>query len=160
MKRLLVFSVLLAACRVDPMPVPVEGDIAGLAGEWTGDYHSDESGRMGSIIFSLTAGTDTAHGEVTMVPREHQEQPRDPAQVPEVWRPRPLILSIAFIRATGGSVTGRLDPYRDPECGCMLETTFSGRLVADTLSGTYTSLHQEMGRRVHGVWRVVRSKRE
>lgn len=154
----MVLAGLLAAgaCRPVPMPVPVEGDIARLAGEWRGEYWSAESGRSGIILFTLAAGADTAEGQVTMIPRQ-DDRPRDPNQVPDVWRPQPTILTITFVRATGGWVTGRLDPYRDPECGCILRTTFTGRLTADTLTGTYTSLHQEMGQQVRGEWRAVRS---
>lgn len=151
-------GVLLAACQPTPMPVPIEGDIRLLEGEWRGDYRSDDSGRFGTILFTLKSGTDTAHGEVIMIPRETQEQPRDPAQTPDVWRPRPMFLAVSFVRAAGNTVSGQLEPYRDPDCGCMLQTTFVGHVSADTLRGTYSSLHQEMGRRVSGVWLVVRLK--
>ena len=37
-------------------------------GEWVGEYSSAETGRVGSIVFTLAAGRDTAAGDVMMVP--------------------------------------------------------------------------------------------
>ena len=51
---------------------------------------------------------------------------------------------------------GRLDPYRDPECGWELVTTFTGTLTGDTLEGTYQSFHTRSGEIVTGTWRVKR----
>src|SRR6266496_4333197 len=62
---------LLAACAASQLPVPVigpAGDVAALAGEWAGDYSSAESGRSGSISFTLRAAGDSAFGDVVMVP--------------------------------------------------------------------------------------------
>ena len=71
---LFVAVVLSAACASNPSPpVPVTGtraDVSTLVGEWTGEYRSAESGRSGSILFKLDAGTDTARGDVVMVSRD------------------------------------------------------------------------------------------
>jgi len=40
----------------------------GLTGEWAGDYSSVESGRSGSISFTLRAAGDSAFGDVVMIP--------------------------------------------------------------------------------------------
>src|SRR3989442_15893302 len=61
----------LAACGASRSPVPLVGaatDVAALAGEWVGDYSSVESGRSGSISFTLRAATDSAFGDVVMIP--------------------------------------------------------------------------------------------
>src|SRR5258708_31194356 len=67
-------------------------------------------------------------------------------------------IGITFLRVTGGRVSGRLDPYTDPDCNCPLYTTFEGALKADTLQGTYSSHHDTGGYTPHGGWRVVRNK--
>jgi len=146
----------LSGCVGPGMPVPIGGEVAALTGEWGGEYWSAESGRHGTIFFQLRAGADTAQGDVLMYP--------GPAAVPEYAGTRfPAVrpseaLGITFVSARAGTVTGRLDPYRDPDCGCTLITTFEGRIAADTISGSFESLHQGMGHIVRGSWRVVRVK--
>src|SRR5690349_21787019 len=75
MRRLSLIAavVLTGACRsTSANPVPMAGDRASLdrlAGEWAGSYENPDAGRGGSIVFTLTAGQDRAHGDVVMVPR-------------------------------------------------------------------------------------------
>ncbi|MFN2315549.1 MAG: hypothetical protein ABR551_00265 [Gemmatimonadales bacterium] len=153
--------VLLSACQGPPPPVPVLGDVEMLAGRWEGEYGSRESGRAGSILFTLDAGTDTAHGDVLMVPGEWdlppQPRPGDPDAM-DFRRDRPSqALPIAFVRAVDGAVEGRLAPYRDPDCNCLLTTIFSGKLVnPTTFEGTFTSIHGSGTRTVRGWWRVTK----
>jgi hypothetical protein len=148
----------LGACGGSPAPVPLVGqpaEVSQLAGEWYGEYSSAESGRNGSIVFKLTAGSDTATGDVVMTPRMPAQsvtgQPPVGQQVPVAQA-----LTIRFVRVAAGEVSGALAPYTDPTCGCTLHTTFVGRLRADTLQGTYTSLHEQTRNVQHGRWRVVR----
>jgi len=151
----------LAACQGVQPPVPVSGDVMMLAGQWQGEYGSRESGRSGSIVFTLAAGADTAHGDVVMVPREWEvppgQRPGDPEASARRLGQSPQAIAIAFVRAADRTVEGRLAPYRDPECGCLLTTIFRGRLVdANTIEGTFVSLHREMGTETRGWWRATR----
>jgi hypothetical protein len=166
MKRLAIVmtvGALAAACGSPGTPVPVVGtplDLQRLAGEWVGEYSSVQTGRSGSIIFHLIAGTDSATGDVVMDPvvwgwRARPPEPNQPGAVPGRL---PQAISIRIVRVTGNQVTGRLAPYTDPTCDCPLYTRFEGRLTADTLDGTYTSRHQAGGTTQSGRWRVVRSK--
>jgi hypothetical protein len=75
----------------------------------------------------------------------------DPSRVPPS-----RLLAITFVRVEDGFVQGRLEPYRDPECGCRLDTTFVGTRSGDVIEGTFTSLHMDTGVVRRGVWRVVR----
>ncbi len=147
----------LTACGGSQSPVPMVGrraDISQLAGEWLGEYSSVETGRSGSIVFNLTAGSDTATGDVVMTP---QFVMRGPVTQPSQGAPQtPRSITIRFVRVSGGQVSGALDPYTDPNCGCQLHTTFTGRLVGDTLSGTYMSRHEQTQEVQTGRWRVVR----
>lgn len=151
------------ACAGPAMPVPVSGDIARLTGQWTGEYRSPASGRVGSIVFTLEAGKDTARGDVIMIPADlgHSVGMVEgmPPGVPGGETLRSRLLTISFVQVTATRVEGRLDPYRDPECGCELITAFTGTLTGDLLEGTFRSYHKETGQVVTGTWRVKRSEK-
>lgn len=145
-------GLLAAACAYQPRAVPVAGapaSVAALEGEWVGEYWSLDTGRSGSILFRLEAGRDTAMGDVLMLPSELPH-----AHTGE--HPRSEYVPINFVYVEGTRVRGLLDPYRDPECGCRLETQFEGTLEGDRITGTFTSRHIEGGRVQRGEWRVTR----
>jgi hypothetical protein len=154
-------TVLAAGCSGPQTPVPVVGsplDLQRLAGEWLGEFSSVQTGRHGSIVFHLIAGTDSAHGDVLMDPVVWGWPTRggDPNQPTTAPTQMPRAIDISMVRVSGNAVNGRLAPYNDPTCDCPLFTVFEGRLVADTLEGTYTSRHQAGGPTQSGHWRVVR----
>lgn len=135
---------LAAGCSANPTPVPVQASAADrehLEGRWEGTYESRETGRSGSIGFSLGAGRDTATGDVVMVPADRDRRsyntdrslPRAPQMAPAE------IIPIRFVRVRGDRVMGRLDSYRAPECDCLATTTFTGRRDGDRITGTYVT---------------------
>jgi hypothetical protein len=140
----------------------VVADQAGLlqlAGEWHGYYDSPVVDRRGTIIFKLEAGRDTANGDVTMVPRGWT-RPLGPADHPAAAArdaPVPEVLRIRFVRVEYGVVSGTLQPYKDPDCGCAVYTTFTGRLLEDVIEGTFTA-RPAHGPAYEGSWRVQRKK--
>lgn len=152
-----------AACASAGMP-PVavrgsEADVSTLAGEWAGEYAGGPSGRSGTIHFRLSAAGDTASGSVLMVPRG-STAPLHPA-LPEAGavpaeRAVPQDLTIRFVRVAGGRVSGVLDPYTDPECGCPLSTTFQGELRGDRIEGTFTAAGSRAIGPVTGTWSARR----
>jgi hypothetical protein len=157
----LLCALTLNACGASRTPVPVVGtfsDISTLAGEWVGDYSSAESGRSGSISFSLRAATDSAFGDVVMIPAG-LGRPLMP------WRgenmtgaaqtPMSTILTIRFVRVEAGHVSGTLEPYADPQTGTRLITTFSGEVKGNTIAGTYTT-RLPSGDTQTGRWSVQR----
>jgi hypothetical protein len=132
-------------------------DLNPLLGEWHGQYKSSETGRSGTIAFTLRAGEANASGNVVMIPQAAaNEAPIDSAQAA-----RRQVLTIHFVRKEGGSVTGTLDPYADPECGCPVNTTFQGTFTdARTIEGTYTTVPSKPGTGVTtGTWKVTRLRR-
>ncbi|HET7040732.1 MAG TPA: hypothetical protein VFI13_01890 [Gemmatimonadales bacterium] len=150
---------LAAGCLWHGSPVPVAGDFSRYAGHWEGSYASIETGRSGSIIFELTAGTDSAYGDVMMVPVQNQgtRAPGDQRQVgTPAQAPRPL--KIAFVRSEEDRVTGTLELYQDPETGESLLTKFQGRLRGNEIKGTYSTLGSTSGRVLTGEWSVKRTK--
>lgn len=151
-------------CSANPDPVLVIGgsaDVSQLAGQWFGEYSSTESGRAGSIVFALRAGTDSAFGDVLMAAPGVQLNPTtvDVEQTRTEMRPdSPVrVIKVRFVDVEAGAVSGRLEPYTDPNCNCMVNTVFTGRLTADTLAGTYAT-HLPEGVVQNGRWRVERRK--
>ena len=49
------------------------------------------------------------------------------------------ILTIRFVRASEGAISGMLDPYWDPDRNCEARTVFSGTLVDWSIEGTLTT---------------------
>ncbi len=160
---LMAAALAVGGCSGGPEPVPVVGspaDVGALAGEWGGEYRGETSGRSGSIVFKLSAGADTAFGDVVMIPRDRRVE-RLPTQDPSAGLPiarTPEVLSISFVRAVGGGISGRLAPYRDPDCDCMRVARFEGRMRGDTIEGTFTSTPVLGGERQVGTWKVTRKK--
>lgn len=154
-------TLMVGACATTQSPVPVAGDatnLGRLAGEWGGEYQGPS--RSGSIVFKLAAGADTAFGDVVMIPRERRES-RLPQQDPSAGLATPRsveVLRIAFVRAADGGLSGRLAPYRDPDCDCILNTRFEGRFRGDAIEGTFTSTPEGGGTTQSGTWKVSRRK--
>ena len=151
---------LLPGCSSTPAAVPVEGapaDLSALAGRWEGEYQSPATDRLGSIVFDLTAGADHANGDVLMIPRgSTTPYGRVPSAGTEPASPAPTsqLLTIRFVKAEAGKVSGTLDPYWDPSCQCEVTTTFVGEIHGDAISGTFSSTRN--AGRVFGTWKVTR----
>ena len=153
--------VLAAACASRPEPIPLAADpanLGALVGNWSGDYSSETTGRSGSIVFKLSAGKDTAFGDVVMVPRataSMQTAPDRPQA--NTMPPSSEVLTIRFARVEGGAVSGTLNPYTDPNCGCTVQTTFVGRLTdSNTIEGTFTTAGSALPGQQTGRWKVKR----
>ena len=157
----LLLTGVLAGCSSTQLPVRVFGgqsELQQLAGEWYGEYTSTTTGRNGTIMFSLKAGTDSAHGSIVMfaATQELQGQPLLNNEAPTItWRPVQT-LSISFVVIDGNHVRGTLEPYNDPNCHCTVTTLFEGLLSDDTIAGTYSSTGSSLGLMTTGTWRVVR----
>ena len=163
---LLTASAVYGCATQSQAPVPVQAqsaDLSALVGEWTGEYSSAATGRSGSIVFTLAAGRDTAFGDVVMVPRGASDplvpDPRAGGAGTVVAPSAGRGLTIRFVRLTGDSVSGVLDPYRAPDCNCVLTTTFAGRVRDDRIEGTYTTRGEASGSPQTGRWEVTRRKR-
>lgn len=123
---------LAAGCASSTPQVALEAtpaEIVMLTGEWQGEYQSLGTGRHGNIVFSLGAAGSSAVGEVLMVPLSYPPSLMPEEGMEHVRHPGPQVLFISFVHADGGAVTGRLAQYRDPECGHLVNTVFTGRLA-------------------------------
>ena len=160
-------AVIISACSWRQTPVPLTGDastIQQLVGSWTGEYTSASTGRSGSVTFDLASERDTAFGDIVMLSKTNGVQAVGPdrgaiiSALPHVI-PEPL--KIRFVRAASGQLFGTLDPYKDPDCGCRLITTFQGTFISpDRIEGTFYSRGTEPGHTpAEGRWRVTRQAR-
>jgi hypothetical protein len=167
MRFKLIFPVLLIAlatsCKSIPSPFFLTAEpteIAAMAGDWDGEYFSPSTGRAGSIHIKITAGTDTAEGDVVMIPRG-TTTPLRPAEMSERQLSRSLaeVLTIRFAKIDHGRVSGTLTTYRDPECGCAMYTTFTGRMTDDeTMEGTFVATSPDLRTPQRGSWKVMRKR--
>jgi hypothetical protein len=157
------FVLIAAGCT--PLPKvalqATPGDLEILAGEWAGEYESAALGRRGTIEFKLKAGTDDAYGDVLMLPRgrrtSYGPQPYHEAQNPPSLSSTEL-LTIRFIRAQDGAVTGTLDRYWDPDRECFANTAFSGRMGLGIIEGTFTTTFECGAGKATGTWTAVRRR--
>ena len=157
----LTAALLGAACAPVIMKTPVSGStssVSRLVGDWQGQYTSVESGRRGIISFHLKAGADTAEGDVIMQ-ASGDADPSAPNAPPNTIQPADQALSIRFVFISANEVSGTLNPYRDPTCGCALTTTFRGTITGNEIKGTF---HSEGNGLWHmpadGTWWVKRYK--
>src|SRR5216110_34558 len=107
----LVLAVVAAACSSARPPVPMVGqarDVAALAGAWAGEYSSAQSGRSGSISFTLRAQGDSAFGDVVMIPTglNRALAPWAGQSVGSQAGTRSEVLTIRFVRVVHDTVSG------------------------------------------------------
>jgi hypothetical protein len=136
---LLAAGGVMAACGGSQKDVEVKGketETAKLAGDWEGTYEGRESGRQGTVKFSLQLGMHTAEGEVFM----GGETP----------------LKIQFIDVEGGQIQGTIAPYTDPNCNCQVETSFIGIVSGDEIKGEFSTKIGATGQIQTGTWQVTR----
>ena len=141
MPRLALAVLLISACGGSQKAVEVKGgdaELAKVAGDWSGEYHGVESGRTGTIGFSLQLGRHTAEGEI------HMGGPDAPP------------LKIEFVAIDGGQVSGTIAPYTDPNCSCEVVTTFIGTATGDRIAGTFETKVSTSGDTQTGDWQVTR----
>ena len=144
------FAAVALACASKPSPITVTGDAgdrASLAGKWSGEYQSTSTGRSGSIVFNLSAAGDSANGDGKLGTAGGSIQNTNNSQV----------LTIRLVKVSGNTVSGVLDAYRDPQCDCAVETTFTGTLNGNTINGTFSTRGTQANAPQTGTWRVKRT---
>lgn len=144
--RNLIAVILFSACATSNSSVAVEGndlDVSLLAGKWEGTYEGISSGRSGAVSLDLSTGNRVAEGKVLM------NSANDP---------NPQALSITFMKVGGRELVGKITPYTDPQCSCMVETEFKGTLKGDTISGTFASAPQGKPKETAGTWSATRKR--
>ena len=155
-------GVILAGCNpaATSYPVPLQGsraDIRRLAGSWAGEFENSETRRVGRIFLELIQDSDTAYGHITfgrVVPVTTCSDMSRPQAGSSIVAP--VVLRIGGLVTEKGSVGGWILPYRDPELSCWMDTWFEGRLVDDTLRGTFYSRRTDIDTVRAGNWWAAR----
>lgn len=153
----ILLIVVLGGCRTINAPFPVHGDtseVAFLKGEWRGEFSSMDTGRSGDISFILSAQGDSAVGSVIMNLWNWDDQKQN-KNISGFGQPDE-VLSIRFVSIGEGRVVGRLSEYKDPACGCALDTIFEGHLEGDRIEGIYMSHGEGFHLDASGQWWVER----
>jgi hypothetical protein len=151
------------ACAGNPSPVPVfasRADWEILSGHWSGGYKAVPSGRHGLIDFTLSTSEEQASGDVLMISDDTHTPyrpyaPTDPRLGP-VNVPRTELLTIRFVRADHGQISGTIASYWDPDRQCQATATFLGTAQPREIEGTFTSTCADGIRELRGEWRVTR----
>ena len=135
-----------------------KAEVAQLAGQWWGEYSSLDSGRSGHIRFRIAPGDEVAHGDVLMFPLLPGLE--EDHSTGKGWghQASPKLLKIRFVELVPAraEVTGILEPYHDPACGCSVVTTFIGSREGDVVDGTFVTTGPAGHRAQRGRWRVER----
>jgi hypothetical protein len=150
------------ACVPRYRPVALDAtpaDRESLLGSWRGSYRVD-GGHPGTIGFTLAAGDDQAYGDVVMMAagarrpyaRTALESPR-----PGVPPVEAQVLTIRFVRALDGRLTGALTPYWDPDRACQANATFHGVVDGRGMDGTFRSTCAAGGPTYTGRWTMRRT---
>jgi hypothetical protein len=152
-----------AACAYNPPPVPVYASRADweiLAGHWQGTYTTSSSGRRGVIEFTLSAGDEQAFGDVVMFadgePAPYRRYSPGYTQLGPTNEPYAQLLTIRFVRAERGLISGTIASYWDPDRRCQASATFLGEAKPREIDGTFTSICEDGVRQLLGKWRVTR----
>jgi hypothetical protein len=149
------------AAPTAPSPVRVHGaqaDQRALEGSWSGEFRDERTGRGGTIRFVLVSGQDTAYARVLV----HGAGPRvtcgDPLSEAVAAGDTELVLRLAWLSVDQGSVGGWLQPYHDPEAGCVMDTWFEGLARRNRIEGSYFARPTD-GRMIRvGKWEVRRER--
>jgi len=153
----------LVACAGNPRPVTVfasRADWEILAGRWRGSYTSSVPNRRGLIDFSLSASGEQAFGDVLMIAPGTRVPyrpypPGDPRLAP-IDAAYTQLLTIQFVRAEQGQISGTIASYWDPDRDCQASATFLGEVQARAIQGTFASACEDGVRQIHGTWQVTR----
>jgi hypothetical protein len=150
-------------CASNPAPVPVDASRADweiLAGQWEGTYSTTPQGRTGTIDFRLSAQAEQAAGDVLMIAENEKVPygrfPPGDARVGPTNTRDTHLLTIRFVRAQQGHISGTIDSYWDPDRRCQATAVFLGQVKDRVIDGTFTSTCDDGVRRLNGKWRVTR----
>jgi hypothetical protein len=140
-----VTTIVAAGCGQRSHPVALDAspmDREALVGDWEGSYRI-EGKRGGSIVFTLGPRGDQVSGDVLMVAEGAREPYTQsmPDGLPRGAGPSGYseVLTIRFVRAIDGQLTGEITPYWDPARRCLAQATFRGVVDGNRMDGTLVS---------------------
>jgi hypothetical protein len=160
---ILAVTIVSGACVGNPRPVPLHASRADwetLAGRWRGSYETAAPSRRGLIDFTLSAGDRQASGDVLMIAEgtrvPYRPYPPGDPRLEPIDAAYAQLLTIRFVRAEQGEISGTIASYWDPDRNCQASATFLGATQAHAIEGTFTSTCEDGVRQLRGKWRVIR----
>lgn len=154
----LALVALVMACAVQPTPEPTPSqpaDLAAMNGHWIGEYSNSESGRSGSISMSLRSWSDSAAGDLVMVPRGAAPLLAADVSSHVARGVSAEVLHLTFKRVSGGMVEATVEPYFSPDCACQVSMVLQGTPEKRLIAGEFV-LMSARGLRQQGRWSVER----
>ena len=152
------------SCTLAMRPVKLDARPAeweALAGEWRGEYWMAGYDRHGTIALKLVAAAEQATGDVLMISDRfgwpYMWMPPKAGLPSYPMEPTTQLLTIRFVRADRGRISGRMDPYWDPDRRCRASASFLGSVDGNVIKGSLVSVCDDV-RTLQGRWRVERKR--
>jgi hypothetical protein len=153
-------AMLAVGCLSQSTPVRLQGDplaIRSLAGRWVGEFWGGAGGRGGSLTLTLSTGSDSLYGDVTMFdPAGQQMRAADPIGAHRMQMQSTQRLRIDFAWVNGSTVRGTVEPYLAADCACVVSSAFYGEVVGDRITGRFV-LRSAGGVLAEGPWGMKRT---
>ncbi len=137
----LVLLSLAVACASAPPQDAIQlvgsaADVGQLAGTWIGTFEEPSQRHHGTINIHFDEPTMAGSGDIRLGPQD-------------------LHLRVLYIRVSGQRIAGAIEPYYDASCSCTVNSSFTGRLEGDRLSGEFV-VKPLGGDPITGTWSAAR----
>lgn len=155
---LVVAALALAGCagRPESAPTPqVSADLAAMNGYWVGEFETYQAGSRGSITLTVRSSTDTAFGDIVIVPSGFRPVVAADVKTHLNHSAAPEMLRVSFKRVFGGMVEGVVEDYFSERCGCVVTTLLQGTPTKNQIAGEFVT-SDNRGVRERGTWSVER----
>lgn len=144
---------LVTACAGVQKPVKeTKVDFSEFAGKWEGKYESTATGRSGQVYLDLTSTGEKATGGIIMRPEESGSASTNKMTYSDTKKQKAIPLTIDFVAAEGGKISGVVTPYFDPRFNTTMFTTFEGALEGNMMKGIFTVKIGDTGNSYTGTW--------
>lgn len=158
LSRAAALLALAAACSVQPAPqlAPSQpADLAAMNGNWVGEYTNSETGRSGSIAMSLRSWSDSAAGDLVLVPNGSSPLLAVDVAGHVARGVSAEVLRLSFKPVAGGMVEATVEPYFSSDCTCAVTMVLQATPEKNLIAGEFV-LSSTRGLRQQGKWSVSR----
>jgi hypothetical protein len=127
-----------------------------MNGLWAGMFRNQAGQVQGSVRLRIMGGGDTAYGYLVL----GDTVPRVSCSGEELMTVdgRP-VLHFHLMRVTSSGIAGWVEPYRDLQLGCRIDTWFEATRIGDSLAGMYYARPTDGSPLLLGRWWAVRERR-
>jgi hypothetical protein len=143
MARALILALALAGCVSAPPRSERGLDVVGsaadrrqLAGTWRGTFETPDHTHDGTVEFTIDEDGSSGDGSVVLSGQKAR-------------------LRVIYVRVSGSSIAGAIEPYYDNVCRCTVYSTFKGTLDPNGIRGEF-QIKPRSGEPIIGTWNVAR----